>query len=248
MGVRLPRRTPSIVDAAWAEPLFWDGRAPTLEDQAKGPLSSSAEMDMPAERLAAQVRADPAYVRGFQAAFPGQPIDLQTISKAIAAFERTVVSGPAPFDRWIAGDPHAIDPAAQRGFALFTGKAGCASCHSGWRFTDDGFRDVGLPDADRGRGRIAPGLTILDHAFKTPGLRNVADRAPYMHDGSLPTLAAVIDHYDHGFARRPSLAPQMRPLRLTPEERADLVAFLRTLSSDERPAAATRLAMKDPDR
>jgi len=240
MGARLPRRTPSVLDIAWTEPLFWDGRAATLEEQAKGPLSGAAEMNMAPARLQAQVRADPAYVRSFKAAFPGQPIDVDTIAKALAAFERTVVSGQAPFDRWLAGDPTAISPAAQRGFVLFTGKASCAQCHSSWRFTDDGFRDIGLADADPGRGKIVPGLPILDHAFKTPSLRNVAERAPYMHDGSLATLEAVVDHYDHEFVRRPSLAVQMKLLGLTREERADLVDFMRTLSSDDPPAAPTK--------
>jgi cytochrome c peroxidase len=241
MGARLARRTPSILDVAWAEPLFWDGRAATLEEQAKGPLTAEAEMNMPPARLQERVRSVPDYVRGFTAAFPGQPIDLDTIAKAIAAFERTVASRPAPFDRWIEGDPRAISPAAQRGFALFTGKAACAECHSGWRFTDDGFRDIGLPSTDLGRGKIVPGLPILEHAFKTPSLRNVAERAPYMHDGSLTTLEAVVDHYDDGFVRRPSLATQMRPLGLTPEERADLVAFMRTLSGGDRPVVLTSL-------
>jgi cytochrome c peroxidase len=241
MGARLPRRTQTILDVAWAEPLFWDGRADSLEEQAKRPLSGAMEMNMPPARLEARVRSIPGYVQRFDAAFPGQPITVEVIAKAIAAFERTVVSGEAPFDRWIEGDGNAISPAAQRGFALFTGKAGCASCHSGWRFTDDGFRDIGLGGTDPGRGKIVPGLIILDHAFKTPSLRNIAERAPYMHDGSQPTLEAVIDHYDGGFVTRPSLASQIKPLGLTPEERADLVAFLRTLSGDDPPVVFPRL-------
>jgi cytochrome c peroxidase len=241
MGARLARRTPTILDVAWAEPLFWDGRAASLEEQAKGPLSAAAEMNMPSARLEARVRAIPAYVQGFDAAFPGQPIELATITKAIAAFERTVVSAPAPFDRWIEGDRQALSPAARRGFALFTGKAGCAACHSGWRFTDDGFRDIGLPGADPGRGRIVPGLPILDHAFKTPSLRNIAERAPYMHDGSLPTLEAVVDHYNGDFVKRPSLAPQIKPLGLTASERADIVTFLHALNGDDPPVVVARL-------
>lgn len=230
-GLPLARRTPTILDVAWVEPLFWDGRAATLEEQARGPLSGPAEMNMPDAQLVARVAAVPAYARGLRAAFPGEGVTVDSIAKAISAYERTVVSGEAPFDRWARGDAVAIDRSAKRGFALFNGRANCASCHSGWRFTDDGFHDVGLPDNDLGRGRIVPDVPVLRHAFKTPSLRNTAERAPYMHDGSLPTLAAVVDHYDHGFVRRPSLAPEVKPLNLTASERADIVAFLRTLSA-----------------
>jgi cytochrome c peroxidase len=97
--------------------------------------------------------------------------------------------------------------------------------------TDDGFHDIGLPGEDPGRGKLVPGLTVLEHAFKTPTLRNIAERGPYMHDGSIPTLEAVVDHYDHGFVQRASLAAEMQPLALTVQDKTDLVAFLRTLSS-----------------
>ena len=245
-GVTLARRTPTLVDVAWVEPLFWDGRAATLEEQAKGPLASEHEMNMPLDRVVETVAATPRYVAAFRTAYPGAPLTIDTVTKAIAAYERTLVSGEAPFDRWAAGDETAVSEPAKRGFALYAGKARCVSCHSGWRFTDDGFRDIGLASPDVGRGEIVPGVPLLQHAFKTPTLRNVAERAPYMHDGSLPTLEAVVDHYDSGFVRRPSLAPQMTPLRLTASERADLVAFMRTLSSDRRaPVAQARLEGND---
>jgi len=237
-GARLPRRTPTLVDVAWVEPLFWDGRVDTLEAQARGPLANAHEMNMPSDRAIERVSALPGYVSAFRATFGAAPITIDTITKAIAAFERTVVSGTAPFDRWVAGDDAAISEPAKRGFVLFNGKADCASCHSGWRLTDDGFRDIGLASVDPGRGGIVPGIAILDHAFKTPTLRNVAGRGPYMHDGSIPTLKAVIDHYDHGFVVRPSLAAQIKPLHLSTDEKADLVAYLRTLSSDDCCAAA----------
>lgn len=234
-GGQLGRRTPTILNTAWGEPMFWDGRARTLEDQAKGPLASETEMNMPHAQVVAQIKATPGYARAFALAYPLRPIDIDTVAMAIAAYERTVVSAPAPFDRWVAGDDGAISPAARRGFVVFNGKAGCVSCHSGWRFTDDGFHDIGLPDADLGRGKLMPNLQIMQHAFKTPTLRNTAERAPYMHDGSMATLEVVVDHYDHGFVNRPSLASQMKPLGLTAQERSDLLAFLHTLSSaDEK--------------
>ena len=134
----------------------------------------------------------------------------------------------------------AAGPLRRRGFRLFIGKAGCVLCHVGWRFTDDRFHDVGLPGSDGGRGAV-PGGTPGLMAFKTPSLREVANTAPYMHDGSLATLEAVIAHYAGGFVRRPSLATNMnRDLRLSAREKSDLVAFLRTLSSEKGPARAKR--------
>jgi cytochrome c peroxidase len=236
MGGRLGRHTPTILNVAYGEPYFWDGRAATLEDQAKGPLTSAKEMDMPAELAVARLVSIPGYLQAFDRAFPGEPVSIDTIAAAIASYERTVVSNSAPFDRWVAGDDGAISAAAKRGFALFNGKANCAVCHAGWRMTDDGFHDIGMNDADRGRAAVAPGIVQLEFAFKTPTLRNINQRAPYMHDGSLPTLAAVIDHYDHGFVNRPSLDPQMHALGLSAAEKTDLIAFLNTLTSVDAPA------------
>lgn len=231
MGGRLGRHTPTILNVAFGEPYFWDGRATTLEDQAKGPLVSAAEMNMPAKDAVERLESIPGYVQMFSGAFPGQSITIDTIAAAIATFERTVVSGTAPFDRWVGGDDEAISGSAKRGFLLFNGKANCAVCHMGWRFSDDGFHDIGLPGADPGRAQISPGIVQMQQAFKTPTLRNVNQLAPYMHDGSVATLAAVIDHYDNGFVRRPSLDTQMQPLGLSADEKSDLLAFLDTLTS-----------------
>jgi cytochrome c peroxidase len=236
MGGRLGRHTPTILNVAYGEPYFWDGRAKTLEDQAKGPLTSEKEMDMPAELAVARIKSIPGYVTAFRQAFPESDVSLDTIASALASYERTVVSNSAPFDRWVAGDESAMSAEAKRGFAVFNGKANCAVCHTGWRMTDDGFHDIGVNDADRGRAVIAPGIVQLEHAFKTPTLRNINQRAPYMHDGSLPTLEAVIDHYDHGFVERTSLDPQMHALHLSAGEKADLLAFLNTLTSTDDPA------------
>ena len=240
-GTQLGRHTPTILNTAWAEPLFWDGRANTLEEQAKGPLASSAEMNMPHADVVKAVAGIPGYRKAFAAAFPGEPIDIDTIAKAIATYERTVVSADAPFDRWAKGDAGAISESAKRGFVLFNTTAQCSTCHTGWRVTDDGFHDIGLAGEDMGRGKIMPGLTILERAFKTPTLRNIAERAPYMHDGSQATLEAVVDHYDHGFVRRPSLSDNIKPLNLSAQDRADLVAFMRTLSSQDAPVSLPSL-------
>ena len=197
------------------------------------PIEAADEMggDWPA--ILRRLDADAALVAEFRLAFPDDApaVSEASVVKALASYVRSLVSPPTRFDAWIDGDAGALSAAEVRGFGLFTGKAGCMLCHVGWRFTDDRFHDIGLPGKDPGRAAIpdgTPGRT----AFKTPSLREVDRTAPYMHDGSLPTLAAVLRHYTGGFIARPTLAPHMdRRLRLTAREKADLIAFLRTLSS-----------------
>jgi len=238
-GMRqLARRTPTILNLAWGEAFFWDGRALTLEEQALGPIQSEGEMNMPLEKLVERLESIREYRPLFERAYPGERISEQTVARALAVFERTVVSGDAPFDRWIAGDEDAIPPSARRGFALFTGKANCSACHDGWRFTDDSFHDIGVPGDDPGRGKLLPDILVTQHAFKTPTLRNVDRRAPYMHDGSEASLRSVIELYDQGGrVKRPSLSSEISPLHLTEEEKGDLVAFLKTLTSADPPAS-----------
>jgi cytochrome c peroxidase len=159
----------------------------------------------------------------------------ETIAKAIATYERTVVSGRAPFDAWIEGDEKSVGEDAKRGFVLFNGKGGCMNCHSGWNFTDDSFHDIGLSDADIGRGKFLPAIVKMQQAFKTPGLREITRRSPFMHDGSVKTLEAVIEHYNDGGINRPSRSELIKPLALSSTEKADLVAFMKTLTSDMDP-------------
>lgn len=232
---RLGRRSPTIINAAYGQIFMWDGRMASLEQQALGPITAGAEMSLPIEQLAARLQAVPGYPPLFAAAFPKDGITPQNVARAIATFERTVVSAQSPFDAWIAGDEKAISADAKHGFELFNTKAGCSSCHSGWNFSNDSFHDIGLPSADIGRGQFLPSVKKMQHAFKTPGLRDIALRGPYMHDGSLLTLAAVIDHYDKGGIDRPSRSVQIQPLNLTPQEKQDLVAFLLTLTSEAQP-------------
>jgi cytochrome c peroxidase len=234
-GTVLTRHTPTILNLAWSGPMLWDGRASSLETQAVVPMMSPTEMAGSEEHVLALLRSVATYRDGMAAIFPSEPLSVANAVKLIAVYERSVVSGPAPFDRWVAGDASALSPSATRGFVLFNTKGKCAACHSGWRFTDDGFHDIGLPGNDPGRGQIMPGITVLDHAFKTPTLRNIAQRAPYMHDGSQPTLEAVIDHYDHGFIQRASLSDDIHPLHLAPADKADLIAFLNALTSQDPP-------------
>jgi len=238
----LGRRSPTILNAAWSEALMWDGRFDSLEEQALGPIEAEVEMNMPLDELIEKLSQVEGYSPLFAEAFDGDSqITSEKIAMAIATYERTVISGEAPFDRWIKGQRNAISQSAQRGFDLFNNKARCAACHSGWRFTDDSFHDIGLSDDDIGRGAELPNIVKMQHAFKTPGLRSIDQRAPFMHDGSLATLRDVVDHYDRGGIKRPSLSDDMQPLGLTEQERKDLVAFMESLTSDDQPVIYVQL-------
>ena len=152
------------------------------------------------------------------------------------------MSGTAPFDKWVKGDTKAISDSAKRGFVLFNEKAECSVCHSGWRFTDDGFHDIGIKGEDKGRGALLEDIESLQFAFKTPTLRNIVQRDPYMHDGSEATLKEVVEFYDRGGdVKRPSLSENIRPLKLSGKEKDDLVAFMRTLTSRDKEIAAPLL-------
>jgi cytochrome c peroxidase len=232
---KLGRHSPTIVNAAWGGIFMWDGRLANLEEQALGPIQSPGEMNMPIEQLMERLGAIAEYKPLFAAAFPGAGLSPQSLAAAIATYERTVVSEEAPFDLWIEGNEQAISDEARRGFVLFNTKAQCSSCHEGWNFTNDGFQDIGLPSADVGRGQFLPQVIKMKHAFKTPGLREIARRVPYMHDGSIATLEQVVEHYDQGGVDRPSRSDLVKPLGLTPQEKSELVAFLKTLTSNLDP-------------
>ena len=234
---QLGRHTPTIINAAWGAIFMWDGRLADLEEQALGPIQSPGEMNMPIDKLMDRLKSIPEYKPLFAAAFPGEEMGPKTLAKAIATYERTVVSQRASFDDWVDGNEKAISEEAKRGFVLFNTKAQCSSCHEGWNFTNDGFQDIGLPSDDIGRGKFAPGVLKMEHAFKTPGLREIGRRSPYMHDGSMATLEQVVEHYDRGGVERPSRSDLMKPLGLTTQEKADLVAFLKTLTSELDPTA-----------
>jgi cytochrome c peroxidase len=218
-------------------PVGWDGRSVTLEAQVKSSIATGSmsmrETPTPVkvEVIEERIRSNPSYAAKFQKALPGSPINLDTIATAIAAFERTLEPKPAAFDRWIEGDDQAISDSAKRGFALFnTTKSMCFTCHSGWRFTDDKFHDIGTTTTDVGRGRVDKKDEQMQYAFKTPTLRSVALRPPYMHNTSQATLHDVMKHYEKGGIDRPSRSPLMMPIKLTDQERNDLIAFMETLT------------------
>jgi cytochrome c peroxidase len=233
------RKTQTLLGIGHARPPFdWDGRHATLEAQAVSSIGTGSMSmfatphEVRVDDIVARVRDNEGYVAKFAMAMPGAPINLDNIVIAIAAFERTIEPGIAPFDRWVAGDEAAISEAAKRGFVLFHTEAACSGCHTGWRFTDDKFHDIGTTTTDPGRGRELKHERKLQFAFKTPTLRSVALRAPYMHNGSLPTLREVVDFYTKGGIDRPSRSPMMNPFDLTEQERSDLVAFLETLTGE----------------
>jgi cytochrome c peroxidase len=248
-GKLTSRKSPTLLGVGHlgSVPNGWDGRNVSLEAQAKASIATGSmsmrETDAPVkvEVIEERIRGLPGYLERFKAALPGAPINIDSMAKAIAAYEAAFEPGPAPFDRWIDGDDAAISEQAKRGFALFNDKARCSSCHGGWRFTDDGFHDIGTSTTDRGRGREVKDDPQLQYAFKTPTLRSVALRAPYMHNGSLADLDAVIRHYEKGGLDRPSRSPLMMPVQLDDAERADLVAFLATLTGTPEGEAAPKL-------
>ena len=232
-GERLARHTPTVINLAWSEAFFWDGRAKTMEQQAVMPIAEAKEMGMPHEVMISQLQTNAEYRDLFQRAFPGERASVVTVGKAIAAFERTLVFTAAPFDRWIAGDENAISDSAKRGFVDFNTRAGCAQCHSGWNFSDGKFHDIGLASNDVGRFGIEADEALRNH-FKTPGLRNIAERAPYMHTGQLGSLGEVLRFYNRGFdRRRATLSPEMRNVRA--RGAGDIIAFLQTLTSPTPP-------------
>jgi cytochrome c peroxidase len=237
-GEKLALRVPTLLDVAWSPVLGWDGKFRDLESVAFAVITNPDNMNNTEPELLRRLAAIPGYVQAFAKAAPGEGISRRAVADALATFERTIVAGPAPFDRWVQGQGNAIDAAAKRGFDLFNGKAGCAECHQGASFTDGSFQDTGTATGDDiGRARLFPASVKLRYAFKAPTLRDVARRAPYMHDGSVPTLEAVIELYDRGGIDRASRSDLIRPLGLLPQEKADLIHFLDTLTEDPRPFA-----------
>ena len=233
MSLRGTRNVPSVVNRLFGRTQFWDGRSETLETQALAPLLSPNEMAMTEESLLERLKADSVYLRLFQDAFDSEPT-LEGVGQAIASFERTLLSGSTPFDRYEwNGEKNALGESAIRGLALFRGKTRCSTCHIGTNFTDEKFHNLG---AGEGEGQEDPGLAQVTKnstdfgKFKTPTLRNITLTAPYMHDGSLTTLEDVIAFYDRGGRPNPNLDKEVKALELTDQEKADLLEFLKNLT------------------
>ena len=227
------RNSPSIINAAYIIPQFWDGRAVQLEKQAVGPPLNPIEMDLTKEELEFRMNNLPGYVTQFQEVFGSTPtIDL--VAKAIATFERTIIVNDTPYDRYLAGDGKAMSKDALEGMAVFNGKGHCSACHSGPAFSDSRYHNLGVGYADgkfKDVGRFEVTKDPRDMgAFLTQKLRVVEHTPPYMHDGSEQTLMDVIDFYKRGGNLNPNLDPVMMPLSLTQMEKMQLLAFLGSLN------------------
>lgn len=222
-GILTPRRPATLLNRAYGDLHFWDGRSASLEDLALRPIQHPEEMGLSLEELQRRLHNHAEYPALFQKTF-GRPPNSGDVALALAAFLRTLVSGPSALDRFLSGDARALSPAARRGFELFRGKARCITCHWEPNFSDEEFHNTGIaarqPVFDKGRG---------GGAFKTPTLHGVPLRPPYMHDGSIPSLEEVVEFYNRGGEPNPHLDGAVRPLQLTPEEKAELVAFLKSL-------------------
>ena len=229
-GRKGTRNAPTLVNRAYGRAFFWDGRAPTLEHAVLLPIEDSNELALPLPVLLGRLRAHPRYEALFRRAFPDSGITPTTLSRALATYVRTIRSGDTPVDRYAAGDAAALEPAARRGRAIFLGKGGCADCHSGPTFSDESFHNTGVAVGTSDEGRYGVTRDSADRGrFKTPTLRQIGRTAPYMHDGSLPTLERVVEFYDGGGRANPNLDPGIHPLHLTATEKSDLLAFLRAL-------------------
>jgi len=230
-GKTLARRTPSLLNVAFSNNLQWDSEFKILEDQALAPIRKKTEMNQDLTKLPAKIKAIKGYAPLFADAFPGEPISNLTIARALAAFERTIVSGISPFERFLNGDDNAMSMEAKLGGVLFHRKARCSSCHMGWTLSDGSSYDIGHKGEDLGVGALTKNAWEK-FKFKNPPLLDVASHPPYMHDGALPDLFSVVEFYDRGGdVKRPTLSLDIIPLKLTAQEKAQLVAFLNALTS-----------------
>jgi cytochrome c peroxidase len=242
------RNVPSLLNVAYRPLLRWDGYASSLENFAKYPINGVNEMDFHyLDKVPAYIHSQPHYVNAFRSTMGVDKIEFEHVARALAAYQRTLVSGNSAFDRYFyEKDESALDKSARWGLRLFTGKAECSKCHTIGSdyslFMDYKYHDLGVSwdvkkseYGDRGLGEIS--TDDQSGYFLTPSLRNVAQTAPYMHDGSLKTLDEVVEFFDRGGVRSPHLDPIMKPLGLTVEEREALVAFLQALSGDQRYSA-----------
>ncbi|HLH38904.1 MAG TPA: cytochrome c peroxidase [Bryobacteraceae bacterium] len=204
------RNSPALINRGYGRLFFWDGRAASLEEQVLLPIQDSDEMNLSLAEASARVGLA-----------PGE------ISHALATFVRSILSGNSRFDQFVNGDRNALSAEEQAGLQLFRGKANCTACHVGPNFTDERLHNTGIAWRD---GRFAD--SGAGHGdFKTPTLREIARTAPYMHDGSLATLNAVVEYYNRGGNGNPQLDPELHPLHLSEGEKRNLIQFLRSLST-----------------
>jgi len=234
-GQKGGRSAPTVISAAYSYLQFWDGRAASLEEQALGPIENPIEMANTLDGMTATLNAIAGYAPLFEAAFGDATATPDRVAKAIASFERTVISGNSPWDRFVAGDSTALSEQEQRGLELFNDKAQCTLCHAGQTLSDSDFHNlgVGMAAAEPDLGRFVVTEDDIDRgAFKTPPLRDISKTAPYMHDGSLTTLQQVVELYNRGGDANDWLSDKIVPLNLSDQEVLDVVAFLNALDGE----------------
>lgn len=235
------RSAPTVINSGYRTNQFWDGRVPSLKEQVKGPIANAIEMTNEHDPQRAfetsidRLKKVNGYVDRFEKVFETKDFTIDHIAKAIATFERTILSGNAPYDRYKAGDKSAMSESQVRGIDVFFNTAKCDSCHLGFNFTDSSYANVGIgmdkPNPDLGRFNVSEDEEDKG-AFKTPTLREIANTGPYMHDGRFKTLEEVVEHYDSGGVKNPYLDRRIKPLELTKQEKQDLVSFLKALSGE----------------
>jgi cytochrome c peroxidase len=229
------RSAPTVINRVYSLAQFWDGRAKSLEEQAKGPIANPVEMGMTHDAVVERLRTVEGYRPLFANAFGTEEINIDRVAMAIATFERTVVSGNAPYDRYKKGDKSAMTAQQVRGMGVFFDKAKCDQCHEGANFTLNSYHNlgVGMDKSDPDVGRYAVTKDPRDWGvFKTPTLREIEHTGPYMHDGSLKTLDEVVDYYNKGGNPNKNLDPAMKQLHLSDQDKSDLVSFLKALSGE----------------
>jgi len=234
-GQKGNRSAPTVINRAYSLAQFWDGRAATLEAQASGPMANPIEMGNTHQSIVDNLKKVQGYRELFARAFGTQDFTIDHVAMAIATFERTIMSGNSPYDRYRAGRKNAMTPAQVRGLDVYFNKAKCDACHEGVNFTSNSYANlgVGADKAEPDVGRFAVTHDPKDWGvFKTPTLREIAHTAPYMHDGSLKTLEDVVEYYDKGGTPNKNLDSKIKPLHLTDQDKKDLVAFLNALSGE----------------
>ena len=235
----LGRNSPSIINSGYFGKQFWDGRADSLEEQALVPIMGPTEMDQNLNKLEEELKAIPDYYRKFKKVFGASGVTAENIAKALATFERSVLSRNAPYDKYQQGDVSSMSNSALRGMKIFFSKGRCNICHGGPLFADNSFHNIGLKPLkgrmpDLGRFKITEKKEDK-WSFRTPGLRDITRTAPYMHDGRFKTLEEVIDFFDRGGDPLENKSPLMQPLNLQRQEKADLIQFLKTLDGEFQP-------------
>jgi len=230
-GRKGPRNSPTILNSAYQYVYFWDGRARSLEEQALGPIEAHVEMNLDPKIAVEKLKKEKVYVEMFKQAFPNEPMSTTTLAKAIATFERTIVSGNSRFDKWLAGDESQLSDLEAEGFAVFLDKGNCAICHNGFNFSDQSFNNIGINNGDIGRENVKK-REFWHGTFKTPTLRNIANSAPYFHDGSVRELREAVHTCAKGGKdpKAKNVSTLLVNKNLTDSEIDKIVVFLKTLS------------------